>query len=388
MRAGILLVSLLANVDALSAGHPVPFDVKLLAVDANEGCDVADVDRDGKLDVIAGRNWYRNGEWVPRPVRIIEDWSEYVESNGDFAYDVNQDGWVDVIAGSFLPTKVYWYENPGRERLALGLLWPRHELADTGLSANEASFLHDFDRDGKPEWISDSWNKGNPLYVWTLKTGAQPTLQRHLIGETGNGHGMGFGDINGDGREDILVGTGWHERPEGDPLTEPWRFHADWDLHASCPMLVRDVDGDGTNDLIWGKGHDYGLLLWLGRGAGSDGKLQFEERIIDDSFSQPHAIHFADLDGDGSDELITGKRVRAHNGRDPGGTEPPIMCYYVWDATAKSYQRHIIEDGHVGTGLQIRTADIDADGDVDIVVAGKDGTQILFNRARVDSLTR
>lgn len=383
MAKWILLLTLsLFFGDTLSAAHPISFDVKLLAVDANEGCDVADVDNDGRLDVIAGRNWYRNGEWVPRPVRLIPDWSEYVESNGDFAYDVNQDGWVDVIAGGFLPTKVFWYENPKEHGLKLGHLWKQRELVDTGLSANEASFLRDFDGDGKPEWISDSWNPANPLYIWSLTTGESPKLTRHLIGETGNGHGMGFGDINNDGREDILVGNGWHECPEGDPLTEPWRFHADWQLHASCPMLVRDVDGDGTNDLIWGKGHDYGLLLWRGRGVGADGKLQFDEQVIDDSFSQPHALHFADLDGDGSDELITGKRVRAHNGNDPGGTEPPVVCYYVWDVASGSYQRHVINDGQVGIGLQIRTADIDADGDTDIIVAGKDGTQILFNRLK------
>jgi len=378
-RLVIVVLVLWLSVTPALADHPLPFTVKLLTVDANEGCDIADVDKDGKLDVIAGRNWYRNGAWVPRPVRNIEDWNGYVTSNGDFAYDVNEDGWVDVVAGEFLPTKVFWYQNPGAEGLKLGQQWQPHELVDTGLSENEGSFFHDFDGDGKPEWISDSWNADNPLLVWSLKTGEQPKLERHLIGEKGNGHGMGFGDINNDGREDILVGTGWHERPEGNPLEEPWRFHADWELHASCPMLVRDVDGDGTNDLVWGIGHDYGLLLWRGQGVGEDGKLQFEEQVIDDSFSQPHAVHFADLDGDGNDELITGKRVRAHNGSDPGGEEPPLICYYVWDAEKQAYERHIIEDGHVGIGLQIRTADVDGDGDTDIVVAGKDGTQILFN---------
>ena len=104
--------------------------------------------------------------------------------------------------------------------------------------------------------------------------------------------------------------------------------------------------------------------------------------MIDDSFSQPHALAFADLDGDGRDELITGKRVRAHNGRDPGGTQPPLVCYYTWKPGTTDFSRHVINEGSVGIGLQIRTADLDADGDVDIVLAGKEGTQILFNRRK------
>lgn len=384
---------------AARADHPVPFEVKLLYIDANEGCDIADIDGDGKLDVVAGRNWFRNPDWTPRPVRQFDDWNGYVVSNGDFTLDVNGDGRIDVVAGGFIPTTVYWYENPGPQGLELGQLWTQHLLVDTGLSQNEATFLHDIDGDGTPEWISDSWNPDNPMVIWTFgtkeatqtvgkgknqkeETVEQPTLVRHTIGEKGNGHGIAFGDINNDGREDILVGTGWYERPEGDPLNEPWTWHPEWNLHASCPMLVRDFDGDGLNDLLWGKGHDYGLSLWKGQGPGEDGKLAFEEQLVDDSFSQLHALAFADLDGDGHDEVITGKRVRAHNGRDPGASEPPLVCYYSWEPGTAKFTRHLIEKGTVGTGLQIRTADLDNDGDTDIVVAGKDGTQILFNRRK------
>ncbi len=104
--------------------------------------------------------------------------------------------------------------------------------------------------------------------------------------------------------------------------------------------------------------------------------------MIDESFSQPHCLHLADLDGDGRPELITGKRVRAHNGKDPGGTEPPLLCYYTWQPGSLAFEKHIINDGSVGIGLQIRTADLDGDGDVEIIVAGKEGTQIVWNRRK------
>ncbi len=378
------------------------FQPKLLTVDANEGIDLADLDGDGKLDVIAGRNWFQAPEFAPRPLRLIDDWNGYVESNGDFAIDVNQDGRVDVVAGSFLPTEVNWYENPGAEGLQLGQLWKKHLLVDTGLSQNEGSFLHDFDGDGIPEWISNSWKKENPVVVWKFtqsertqivnqgkgKNAKQveqrvtvPSLAKNLVGVDGNSHGMGFGDINNDGREDILIATGWYERPEGELWNKPWKFHPDWEyLHASVPMLVKDLDGDGKNDLIWGKGHDFGLYWWQAEGPDENGKLKFKQHLIDERFSQPHSLHLADLDGDGQEELITGKRVRAHNGNDPGGRDVPCMYYYRWNSESNSFNRFVIDEGHIGTGLQIRTADLNDDGKIDIAVAGKDGTWILFNQ--------
>ena len=90
-------------------------------------------------------------------------------------------------------------------------------------------------------------------------------------------------------------------------------------------------------------------------------------------------LHLADIDGDGEDELITGKRVFAHNGKDPGGKEDPVLYYYNWDAKQKRFDRKTIVEGSAGTGLQIATGDLNGDGRLDIAVAGKSGTYVIFN---------
>jgi hypothetical protein len=389
--------ALVGNCFLYSQQTQIRFVPKLLTVDANEGIDLADVDGDGKLDVIAGRNWYAAPEFTPRPVRSISDWNGYVESNGDFAFDVNRDGMIDVISGSFMPSEVHWYENPGPAGLKLGATWKQHLLVDTKQSCNEATLFHDLDGDGIPEWITNSWKSENPLLAWRfeypptekLDAGSAskvPSLIRSVLGVNGNSHGMGFGDVNNDGREDIVIATGWYERPQGDIWAAPWKFHADWEfLHASIPMLVCDLDGDGLNDIIWGKGHQYGLYWWKSNGVNAQGEFQYQQYAIDETYSQVHVLHLADLDGDGANELIAGKRVRAHNGGDPGAAEMPCMYGYRWNDSQKKFDRMVINEGRVGTGLQIRTGDLNGDQRLDIAVAGKDGTWILFNDPDKDS---
>ena len=362
----------------------VSFSVKQLHVDNNEGCAVGDVNKDGHLDVTAGEYWYAGPDFVRRPLRkVLPFGADYMENNGEHLLDVNADGWLDVVAGSFMRPQLFWYENPGPSG-QWDKMWKVHVLVDTKVLRNENTQMRDLDGDGIGEIIVDSWDQRNPLFAWKVKPGPDPEVTRIVIGEAGsgvsNGHGMGFGDVNGDGLEDIVFKNGWYERPAKGAMDKPWKHHRDWSWdHAGTPMLVVDLNADGRNDVIWGDGHNYGLYWMQQREPASDGSTNWRMHLIDKKFSQAHTMAWEDLDGDGRPELITGKRVRAHSGKDPGGDEDPVINVYGWHPDRQAFAKKEVHRGMAGIGLQIRIADMNGDGKKDIVVPGKSGTHVLFN---------
>lgn len=350
--------------------------------DPNEACAVADFNQDGKLDVSAGRNLFLAPNFTPRPLREVPEFGDdYLENNGEHAHDVDGDGWMDLIAGSYMGKEVHWFKNPGAKGLDYGKLWVKQVLQVTA-QENEITFLRDLLGDRRPEFVVDSWNPKNPLTIWKLaNSDGKHTFEQLVVGNV-NGHGMGFGDINGDGREDITFRSGWYERPAGDPSAAPWKLHEDWLYdQASCPMIIADLNGDGRNDVIWGSGHNYGVF-WMEQLAPKDGKTQWREHVIDKSWSQAHVLAWEDIDNDGQPDLITGKRVRAHPKGDPGTDDPACIYYYTWDRAALKFTRHTIDANDAGTGLFIRVADLDANGWKDLVMSGKTGTFILFNEGK------
>lgn len=392
-HAALLAVALIAHSYSplLHAQAPKPAGLKFrtqqLHIDNNEGCSVADFNNDGKLDISAGEYWYAGPDFKEKkPVRkLLPFGKDYLTNNSEHAYDVDGDGWIDIISGSFMDGEISWFKNPGAEGLANGTPWEKQVLIDTKLQQNEWTIFRDMDGDGIPELVVNSWNDNNPMACYRLVKDDQgkPAMQPWIIhpaGESTNGHGLGFGDINGDGLEDIVFKNGWYERPAKDATTQPWKLHNDFTfVHASCPMQVVDLSGDGRADIIWGDGHNYGLWWEERRDDNQDGSTNWRTNLIDNKFSQPHSLEWEDIDGDGEPELITGRRVRGHSGNDPGDNEPGVIYYFKWDKQARQFKRFTIAEGGPGIGLQIRIADLDGDGDKDVVCAGKSGTHILWN---------
>ncbi len=364
------------------------FEAQLLHKDNVEACAVGDLDGDGDLDVLAGERFYLNPHWNPVKFRSIEAFGkDYMQDNGDYLYDVDGDGDLDVVAGQFTLSQVLWFENPGNEELDSGKPWNQRVLVETGYAHNEIIFFRDMNGDGTPEYIANSWNNKNPMLIWKFKSDkGSEGMSKHVVSKSGNGHGQGFGDLNGDGREDIVFMQGWYERPEKNAFERPWKWRKDFTLpHASCPILVIDLNEDGRNDLVWGSGHNYGIFWHEQLPPEPDGSTNWKHHTIDDEISQMHALAWEDLDNDGKPEIISGKRYYAHSGKDRGAEDEIVVVRYLpklGDHGKVSFEKEILSAGQVGTGLHIVTADLNMDGWKEIVVPGKSGTHILWNKGK------
>jgi len=335
----------------------------------SEGAATGDVNNDGRTDVLAGNYWYEAPLWKRHLLHAdtLHPVPGYSTTFLNFCMDVNNDGLADLIRFDQPGGVCMWYENPGHK----GGLWPSHMiLPGAGI---ETPVFVDVDLDGRKDLIcNDTLTK---QVIWLKSpTGKGDTLwQRHIIssnparGTHRYTHGLGWGDMNKDGRNDVIIKSGWWESP-ADVKQPDWTFHPA-DLGKDCAnMFVLDADGDGDMDVISSAAHDYGIWWHEQQAAG-----KWTTHEISRLFSQSHAMAMADINGDGYPDLITGKRYHAHNGHDPGAEEPAVLYWfeYVPGSTPRWIPHEI--DNSSGIGNSFVVTDMNGDGLPDIVVSNKKG---------------
>jgi hypothetical protein len=359
-----------------------------------EAASVFDVDNDGKLDILCGSTWYKAPDWSRHLVREVQRVGTYFSDFATLPLDVNGDGNTDFVTVSYFGKNVGWVENPGKT----GATWTFHEIDTPGPS--EAAVTVDLTGDGMPDILPNVVNTVVWYEVARKADGKGVDIKKHDFGAAAAGHGVGSGDVNGDGRVDLLTPKGWFEAP-GNPSGETWAWHSDWNLGATgIQILARDVDGDGLSDLVYGVGHDYGLF-WMKQGKSASGERTWTKGVIDNAVASVHTLLWADIDGDGkAHELVSGKRVYAHE-VEPGATDGSVVAWYHFEPGTERWVKHIIfqgapatnvpskaelrlalrdfPKGTVGTGLQLTATDIDGDGDLDLVCPGKSGLYLFEN---------
>jgi hypothetical protein len=350
-----------------------------LGSDHSEGITSIDMNGDGRPDLLSGAYWYENpgpqgGQWKRHQYRKVQIVGEFVSDCGEWAVDVNHDGAPDIVTTGWMTDGLYWYENPKKP----GVMWQRHFITHT--LKTEGGWMADINGDGKPDLALAHYGRSG--VIWVDFSGPEPKTH-HVGGHDEDGHGIGIADINGDGKSDILTPYGWFQNIDAN--ADKWQWHGDWKLgETGFPIIGYDVNKDGKMDLIYGRGHSYGLY-WLEQ-QGSPSDRHWVKHTIDESYSQVHVLKLIDLDGDGQPELLTGKRYRGHNGKDPGSYDPLMVYYYKIDRSTAKFTRYPISVNGTGAGgTQFVVEDVDGDGDLDIATAGKTGVH-LFENLKVDKV--
>lgn len=338
--------------------------------------------------------------------------------------DMNADGRRDILAIN--PTQLAWYESPG---------WKPHVILDGATPADNVCLAAaDLDGDGRPEVaLGAAWNPrnttgGGTLHLATRTTpdGRAPWRVRQ-IGAEPTLHRIRWADVEGDRQPELIVAP-LHGRGTSPPawegpgarilLLRPARGEGAWPAdvvddsrHILHNFLTADLDGRRGEEIVTASREGVTLFTadqrkktWqstvIGEGAPGEvvlgrhggrrvlatvepwhgtslvvyrdtGQVPWPRTVIEDAVLGGHALEWADLDGDGDDELVVGWR----------DGEVGLAVYEI-GGDGERVSRQLVDPGGVAVE-DLAVADLDADGRPDLVAGGRrtENIRIYWNEA-------
>ncbi len=309
----------------------------------------ADLDADGFPDIVTGDRWYRN------PGRIGDTWAASVfedpAENALIAHDFDDDGDLDVLSSQAV--------GQGSDG---GFSWLRNDGGNFAAFSNiEESPSGDFLQgvavvEGR---VALSWHEpGLGLDVLSIPSNPESgTWSLESLSEVSEDEALSVGDIDGDGDDDLFLGSQWLENNGGS-----WSPHQAISDSAGLPPdpdrnRLADVDGDGDLDAIVGFEGESVPLVWLE--APSDPTRTWDVHAISSNVGGGYSLDVGDVDDDGDPDVILGE----HRG---------ATRLLLFENDAGSWPEHVIHEGGAGFDHHdgSRLVDLDQDGDLDVVSIG------------------